>query len=1153
MIFSRDYLRVFVPIAIAFAIYQLTLVPFLETSVTPVGVRKWQQPTLAVRDEWWDEFFREDAWQRQSPQVLKTENGTLLYKDRVEISETRWHIKPLTILIPQRSSGTNKRAIFISNPEGAEIQFQRRPDWTSEPPPVETGLLLGKILIYAPPDDASEDNGLKIEASEVRIEKRQIWTDKSIKMEMGDSLIEGHNLTINLEQKLLTTDTTKSTKDTPFDGLESMELMYVDRVRIGLKPGGLWPNNQIADARTRPAHVVLKCGGRFSFSFLQSEAILRGGVHMEHRVDGLPVDTFDCEELRMQVGLHKGQESTQTAAVPAEQTNKRSPWKVDKLDAAGALGRDPSDHSRWLKLNAPGMKAEALAQHLFIDFLMGELNVSNSLPLTAVRESSPVYLRHDTMQIWAPEIQYRNPQTLGSIQSNSAPASTEAKRLGAVLATGPGTAQMENEGEPWRLSWGKRLLVRADEDRDLISIDGSANVRNPIQGSFVADQLHLWLRPVDVAIAQRLAPHYGDKKMPDWLPDRVRADRDVAIETPDIRANVQNMELVFLYPVNANASAVAPPITNPTSPVPPTAIGETAAIIQPQTQTSSPVASNILQQPKNGLPMTGLPGLPALTTPPIAMNPNNSTKSASSNKLGPVQVTARSLLGSIMNIGGQTQLDGLTLDGNFTMSRKQLSEESPWPFSATGSKLVMQQVNKDQSNIHLVGAPAKVAVGTGWVIAPELKLSQSEQMFWIDHPGELVIPPEAIPLQSMNPITSMVSAPSTMDRQGMGFLPAQPSAKASTTRWYAPPKLTWGERMTFDGRTARFGGNIFLTCLIENEADTLWHVAVQSQSLAIDMTQQVPFHTPNNGTDSPLESKTRAEVASIRFERNVDLKAVQTDREGRRRSTEHMKVPQLDILVPTQTFVGHGPGELWSRRFSGGNPLGGMASKAVSANSATSGDLQCMHLSFMGKMEGALQTRQVSFFHRIAALMGPISSWEEEVNVHRAERLGKNQTSLTSDQVNLLDGSVLSWNQTSPTNRKASDPAWEIQAVSHVRVETNTDQGVVTMEGETLKYAAQTDTVRIGGSPKQSAVITRVPIGGDPSKPEEYRLSNFAMQLRTGTMMAEISSIEGQLPANFQRAQPSAPAPGNGTGAPVPPANQLPSPRENNLFQGRAK
>ena len=124
--------------------------------------------------------------------------------------------------------------------------------------------------------------------------------------------------------------------------------------------------------------------------------------------------------------------------------------------------------------------------------------------------------------------------------------------------------------------------------------------------------------------------------------------------------------------------------------------------------------------------------------------------------------------------GDQANVDGLSLDGNFVLTKEMLSESSPWPFTATGASLRLAQTSPDAANVHLVGTPAKVAVGSGWVTAPELQLSQSDHQFWINHPGELVIPAEAIPLQDVRPNASLVSAPVP----GLPFTPNRLSWRA---------------------------------------------------------------------------------------------------------------------------------------------------------------------------------------------------------------------------------------------------------------------------------------------------------------------------------------------------------------------------------------
>lgn len=1109
MIFSREYLRVFVPLAICFAVYHLTFVPWINHKNRNTE-RKWSAAVLPTTNEWWDGFFKEDSWQRKSPQVLTTESGTLLYRERVEISETRWHIKPLTILIPQRSSGASKRAIFISNPEGAEIQFQRRPDWTSEPPPVETGRLLGQIQIYSPPVDGASNNGLLIETSEVRIEKRQIWTDKGIKMQMGDSLIEGHFLTINLEQKLLSAEEPAPPgPKTPFDGLESMELTYVDRVRIGLKNGGLWPSEKVKDADSRPAHAILKCGGRFTFNFRQSEAMLRGGVHMEHRVEGLPIDTFDCEDLTMQIGFH---ESAGQPATPSTEPRKPSPWKLDKLTAVGALGKTPSDRSQWMKLLAPGMQVEALGQRLFIDFLNGEIHLSNTLPLTVSQESSPVYLRRENMQVWSPEILFGNPQLF---QKSDEGVNPPVDRLGTLVASGPGIAQMESDRESWKLSWGQKLLVRPSEQLDVVSIVGSANISNSAQGTFLADKLDLWLRPTD---AQRLAqfqPLYQGEPVPKWLPEAMSASGDVRIESPQLIAHVQKMNMKFRYPEPNTAipSHQLPQSSVPPSPQLPTRLPE------PNTEPNPNLLPNVVRQP------SGFANAPSTSAQDIVSN----------TRPDPLSVAAETLDMVVRSIGKKSSIEGLSLEGPFEMRKEMLTDSSPWPFTASGKQLHMLEVANDTVDMHIVGEPARITVGRGEVVAPELKLTQSENVFHIDHPGELVIPPEAIPLQPENSTAStLVSTP------GIGLPNTLSSGTTSSPtgspllKWLEPPRLRWGERMTFDGKIARFGGGVDLTCRIQSAADTISHIFVQSRSLSVELAQSVPLKATQNPGAPP------AQVEIIRFEEDVDIKMAQTDRSMQRRSAEHMRLPRLDIYAPSQTFLGYGPGEVWSRRYAmtASLPAFGTPTTTTSTNTNT---LQCLHLSFTGRLEGDLRTKKASFFDRIDALMGPIASWDDQVNVHRAERLSKNQTRLSADQLNLFDGGELSYNQISPSNRgEAPPPAWEIEAVSRVQVESITDKGRVTMEGHSLKYAAKEDTVIVSGSPRQAALFTLYPANGSPSDYIDTRLPNISIQLKTGAIKGDISRIEGPLPPNMQRA-------GQPAQNPLVPAPNplLPDPRRN--------
>lgn len=1153
MIFSRDFLRVFVPLAICFAIYQLTFVPWINTKNFQ-SERRWTTVVLPETNDWWNKYFREDSWQRQSPQVLVTELGTFLYKNKVELSETRWKIEPLTVLIPQRGSGSNQRAILISNPMGAEIQFQKTPDWTTEAPPIENGRMVGDILIYSPPDENSNDSGLKIDTSDVRIEKRQIYTYMPITMEMGNSLLKGRFLTINLAQKILGAAPPAGVKS-PFQGLDNLELNYVDQVEIGLKDGGLWPSKEDPQALTRKAKATLECQGRFTFNFAQSEAILRGNVRMHHRVDGLPPDQFECEELRLQIGMYQDPAIVSDSVTP--DGGKKSPWRVEKLTAVGALGSTPADRSRWLKLTAPGMKLDAHGQRLFVDLMEGEVNLSNSLPMTAIPETTRVYLRHDDMEIWSPDIHFRNPELFSQLNSDDSSA-RKFNRLGTVLAAGPGVAQMGGEKETWKLSWGQKLLIQPSENLDVVSILGSANLNHSTHGSFVANKLNVWLKPLDAPTHTLLAGYYPNDQVPEWLPEAINADGDVRVESPQLHARVDSMNVRFAYPDKPASAAQRAVLATANSNNSQTTAGSAPAPIDPNNLAGAQTGPNAA-----GPNATGLVDVPNLMGAESIQNtfggnivrqPHSLPPGPSTTLLSPYQVEAKTLTASVFIEGKQNTMQSLALDGNFKMQRSMLTETTPWPMTANGVQLRLQEIAPEQFNMHLIGQPAKVTLGSGEVQAPELQLSQSNQLFHIDHPGVFVIPTELLESQSgqnsnTNSLTYQPPLPMTL--AGPGNFGSTPG---NQLKWIEPPRIQWGSNMTFDGRTARFGGGVNLTARMQSSPDGVTHLHAQSNSLAVDLVNPIPLSA------SKKNKSPKAEINQIRLEENVEIKTAQTDLNNQRLSTEHIKLPRLDIHLITQTFLGYGPGELWTRRFASSPAIPNLDSNKsptstgnglmpISTTNAPTEQLQCLHLSFLGRLEGNLKTKQASFYDRIEALMGPIRSWDDEVNVRFSERLSPGQTNLISDQINIFDASSLSYNQ-NPRNPMANAVAWEIEALSRVRIESMTDSGRIVGEGHAMKYGARDDSAHIAGSPSQNAVMT---FYRNNEEPQTMILSNISVQLKTGAIRGNINRVEGVLPSEYQRAgvvpqnTTSQPPPQSGNsliGTPSSPGIILPSARD---------
>ncbi|MFO0014175.1 MAG: hypothetical protein ACK553_15685 [Planctomycetota bacterium] len=1138
----RYYLQVFLPLVFAFAAYQTWAVPFLEPRPREQPAR-WlpSEEPIQFGAKWWEPYFLEGAWQRNNPLVIERDECILLYQQREQISDTRWRFKPLTIVIPQKSTEGGQRAIFIENPKGAEIQFKKPFDWASgNPPPIVNGQLLGEIKIYAPADASSAQGELLIETKDMRIDRRQVWTTEPIHMQIGNSTIEGRYLSITMDRDLLSEQAAVATADpSPFPGLDYLELFYVDRVEMGLRPGGLWPSDQIENSRQRAASASLRCGGTFVFQFHQSLATLKNGVHMEHRVEGLPVDTFDCNELKLTLGMASPEEMAAQGAGDA--TNR---WRIDRLEAVGAPGRDYTDQTHWVRMQAPGMQAEAQAQHLMMDFVHGMVTLSNALPGTAPRNSSRVYLRRESLQVSSPQLQVQNPDLIRTT------GPTGIKRLGWMIAEGIGIAQMETPDDSWALRWSKRLIIRPHEARDLIQIEGGANISSTQRGRFIAENLNMWVLPVEGDLAQRLAPHYAEGKLPQFVPDIIQANGDVMVNSLELNAQVDVMSVRFRYPSQSTELQFPQPTHAAPTPV---AANNSGMVLADEAASppARPATQPLLVQPSwpaSGSNLSALPGDAAKVN-------GRSTPKRQAKSL-PLQVQGKSLDAEIVRQGQESNVESMVLEGEFTLTREALTEEMAMPLRMTGTRLLFQTQSDSWTNVHMVGQPAKVAVGSGWIMSDELQLSQSDQLFWIDHPGELVVPVEALAS------VPSASAPAT-NGGGPGLLRADPRSGSignglASIEWQSAPRLQWGEYMTFDGKSARFGGGVTLDCRMQTGVDTLWHVMASASTMTLEMASQVPLRYRTDRPDLRNRAdNTKPEMRIVRLDGDVDIKAVQTDMKGVRQSTENLLLPRLELNVPTQNWAGLGPGQLLSRRIGQANPLASGASPLsvprvpgpVSTGAST---LQCLHLTFLGRVEGSMQQKMVSFYEKIDSLLGPIRDWNGAVDVRQAETLGPNQSRLLCDQLNLFDSSELSYNQTRLGSKEAS---WEIDALGNAQLASRTDSGDVVIDANRIGYAAMEDAVRIEGTSRRGATIRRIPYGDQRKEADEFQVSSATMRLKTGQLDAQIRRFEGSIPPQYQRPvdaqNPGPSAPPARPGAQNSPGSALPSPRDYNPLQPR--
>ncbi|MDZ4851270.1 MAG: hypothetical protein SGI77_18430 [Pirellulaceae bacterium] len=1107
--FIREYLRVLIPLVVMLAVYRLIAVPLIEPpfkQIEPIA-------PSAVRDRnapWWNEYFHDGTWQLNEPMMAETEQGTVLLFGKMEtLAPDRIKLSPLTILIPQKddeetvgaatSIPSKRQAIVFESPSGMEIQFHKPLNRSlgGQVPPVKGGQMIGDIKIVSPPRKGDLNDGLLIESRDLRIDRRRIWTTEAVKMKIGSSYVEGRDLSIYLDQDLLSSkDQGSDSNESAFNGLDRLELIYVDRVHIDLPDNGLFAERTpgaMGVTPPKPAFAEVHCEGAFRFEFHQAIASLSTNVQLRHQVEGMPQDNFLCDGL----DLHfvNGNKSKKPTVSGNPSLPDQSDWTIDRIEAYGSNSTNPNDPARWVRLEAPSMQTRGQGRWLKVELDRGRIAFANHLPGVAPDDSSQVYLEREGMQVWSPELEYESQQLKISDPSKAPTTITEEPMsLGKLWAAGPGQAAVLSEdGDQWRLSWAKSLQLQPDGRSDRLTIDGSANARSERQGRFAADSVDIWLNRISENLVNYVASQTNGYQTSSILPERMHAAGHVIVHTPSLRAQVTDMKFWFSYPEIENAQKQLASM----------AVDPTAQLLR------QPSGSSQLTAGSSGQPSG--PGQLAASNMEL---PNLSSKSqrgatASSPSL-PLNVTGETLVAKLSQTSQGSQIDDLAIAGSVTITRDQISPTSPFPLTITGSQLRMDSSDEGKMDATIIGSPARFAIGSGAIESNEIRLNERRQMIWIDQPGSFRIPPEAMQSIATTPNNTKPSLSTGSAFEAPGLMPSRDNSK-STIEWIEAPEVQWQGRMVFDGRVARMDGGVKLNARMRTDPETLWRIEGKARELQVELQEPIAIGGETTGN---------AKVANVRLIDAVDIKAAQTDLQGTRRSLEHLEVPELVLLVPQQQWIGTGPGSLRSRRIGNANPgspkfiTGGKSSDLPSPNVRNpQAELQCLHLRFRGRMEGDMNQQSVSFHDRVETLLQPILSWEQSPDVQLVDRLKLGQTTMMCDVLSMYNTANLSWNQTQIQNQQLRrDAAWEITGVGHVRVESVGERGSFAVLASRAQYVAVHSLLRIEGAPREAAIIETTPSNSQSGEaPGRAEISTGAINLKTGEADLQITRILGNI------------------------------------------
>lgn len=215
--------------------------------------------------------------------------------------------------------------------------------------------------------------------------------------------------------------------------------------------------------------------------------------------------------------------------------------------------------------------------------------------------------------------------------------------------------------------------------------------------------------------------------------------------------------------------------------------------------------------------------------------------------------------------------------------------------------------------------------------------------------------------------------------------------------------------------------------------------------------------------------------------------------------------------------------------------------------------MQCIHLTYLGQMDGSYAQDRVSFTQDVAAVIGPIKDWNQALNVDTINMPAPGQTKIETNQLSIYSTkerpTVKEMERRFPGSAKS---AWEIETIGNVIVDSNTEQGMMNLTADKGRYDALYEVLWFAGVPTRPAHFRQY---SGPTMPHgaELDLMEGSFNLRTGAMQMSATNFSGGLPAQYQRPGQAPAPPQQQNNVPVAPNNApvIQSPRDMDIFQRR--
>jgi len=670
-------------------------------------------------------LFPPGDWRLRNPKILENNQTKLLMQNYQNLGNGQIVIEPCTVIYTPDGPFADeaerlRRTVVMDAPKGAALQFDRPLQLgRGQVGQLIGGRLIGPISIRSEGKSPGPEDDLLILTQDLQLDGQHVFTPQPVSFRVGPNYGSGRDLHIYLGTA---TGPAKNSTLPNLGNLESFELRQVDRLHVeSLKPARsgaaaapaptAQPAPFMPGGGDQDVPLEVTCKGPFRFTMADQVATFNDQVDVWRVNPNGASDKLTCNTLSIFFGDKRPPLPT-TPKPP-----KREPPSLMDLEARRLVAKgEPAI------VIAPAQQMEARGQALAFDLPTNQITMEGG---------EPVWLTQAGNEIRARSLSYApNPNS---------------EQLGRAVARGPGELKGQSPDRPGQVleaRWTDQLTVQPEGQQQLISLTGGAALNVPQMGSLAAQTIHFWMSSV--------APAGPAPQKQQYQPDRLVAEKNVELKSPQMSARVEHLDVKF-EPTAAPAAATGG---------------------RAERRSSGSVIRRTADNQRQRLQLTALR---------MAGEPLSGMWGGGKGGDQHFEITGQRLRARMTLAGNQQgELAEVQVEENVRLVETKSSSPHDRPMLVTGDRIHALAPATPQGTVMVTGRPGHFEARGLGLTGSNINLNRGTNRLWIDGPGQMQLPMN----QGLD--GQAVAAGSTLD-------------------------VSWSGGMTFDGKQARFDAAVSAT------------------------------------------------------------------------------------------------------------------------------------------------------------------------------------------------------------------------------------------------------------------------------------------------------------------------------------------------------